>query len=435
MRYSRYAFVPLLGLVLALAGPARAAEAPVEAMAKFIARQQALQSATAKALQADADTSIAEPTGTGSKPCLDSDADGLSDCAESDTGTFVGFNDTGTSPHNPDTDGDGLRDGDEVFGTANGLDLPALGVSPLRRDLLLEYDWFNDDRECAPHTHRPSPGTMARVRAMFAAAPVKNRDGSTGINLIQDYGQGSPFSGGNEILGYDPVLPGTFDQNIRTKHFAANRNGYFHYVLMAHKYNGGSNSSGYAEVVGDDMIVTLGCSGGVEMYVANTIAHELGHNLGLYHGGFEPCNGKPNYNSLMNYRYQFSGIDTQCIASGNASAADFSRGTRLPLDENAIDERVGVCGSPAIDWNFNGTLEPSVAQDLNAQYNNVCGPEPMRTLDDFDDWNGITFAGVLSQHPAVKSLQEEVACGGAPAPAGLERSAAAGHDHVASSAH
>lgn len=31
--------------------------------------------------------------------------------------------------------------------------------------------------------------------------------------------------------------------------------------------------------------------------------HELGHTLGLYHGGDEAVNFKPNYISIMNYLY------------------------------------------------------------------------------------------------------------------------------------
>jgi hypothetical protein len=44
----------------------------------------------------------------------DLDCDGLPDAVETDTGTYNGPTDTGTDPHNPDTDGDGLEDGEEV---------------------------------------------------------------------------------------------------------------------------------------------------------------------------------------------------------------------------------------------------------------------------------------------------------------------------------
>lgn len=45
---------------------------------------------------------------------LDSDQDGLLDHIETNTGVYVDENDTGTDPENDDTDGDGVKDGDEV---------------------------------------------------------------------------------------------------------------------------------------------------------------------------------------------------------------------------------------------------------------------------------------------------------------------------------
>lgn len=407
------------GIVALLAGvvvaPASADEASV-ALADFMARRQETQRLAAEAFAAmPLPPAVAEKAGE--KPCGDSDGDGLSDCVETGTGVFRNRYDTGTSRSNPDTDGDGLRDGDEVLGVA-GLDLPALGVSPLRKDLLLEYDWVDDANDCGAHSHKPTPGVLARVAQVFASAPVANPDGSTGIHVVQDEGQGGALVGGNRLDGVPAVLPGTFDathREIKRKHFGVARSGYFHYVVLAHRYAGGSNSSGYAEIVGDDALVTLYCFATNDAYVANTIVHEVGHNLGLLHGGFESCNGKPSYSSLMNYRYQFAGVDAQCTGNGSASSANFSSGGRMPLDENAIDERVGVCGSPAVDWNGNGVVEPVVAFDLNPSYNADCG-SPMRVLDDFDDWSNLEFSGVLDGTYNLKSVQTEVACGGAPAP-------------------
>lgn len=345
----------------------------------------------------------------------DRDADRLADCHETGTGRYLSPQDTGTSPDVSDTDGDGLLDGDEVLGTAEGLALPALGVSPLRRDILLEYDWFDTTQECGAISHRPSAGAMARVTEMFAAAPVTNPDGSTGINVVHDYGQGGAFVGGNRIEGYSAVLPGRLDATyyaIRNANYDAERLGYFHYVLMAHRYDNGSNSSGYAEVVGDDMIVSLYCANS-DVNVGNTIAHELGHNLGLDHGGFEACNGKPNYNSIMNYRYQFAGVDRTCTSVGSMNTADFSAGDRMALDENALDEPRGVCGSQPVDWNDDGNLETGLALDVNADYGASCGGAKTE-LEDFADWDNVTFAGVLDKHGLLKSVQRETGCAGAP---------------------
>jgi len=45
---------------------------------------------------------------------IDTDADGLCDSVETNTGVYQTSRDTGTDPRNPDTDGDGLTDGEEV---------------------------------------------------------------------------------------------------------------------------------------------------------------------------------------------------------------------------------------------------------------------------------------------------------------------------------
>jgi len=62
-----------------------------------------------------------EPRGDGSDydigadEYVDTDSDGLPDCVETGTGIYVDETDTGTDPSNPDTDTDGLADGDEVY--------------------------------------------------------------------------------------------------------------------------------------------------------------------------------------------------------------------------------------------------------------------------------------------------------------------------------
>jgi hypothetical protein len=334
-------------------------------------------------------------------PCVlgfDSDGDRLDNCYETNSGTFVSATDTGTDPNDADTDGDGIIDGDEVLGTTGGLDLPAMGTSPLRRDILIEYDWFDDALECAAHSHRPTVNALARVAAAFAAAPVVNPDGSTGINVIGDRGQGGVFTGGNLIADADGVLTAGVDDpeyvSLKAANFDPNRSGYFHYVILPHRYGTNSTSSGQAELPGDDMIVSLYCFGS-DGNVANTIMHELGHNLSLRHGGFQNCNYKPNYNSVMNYLYQFSGVDSNCTPPGDA-VLDYSIGDRIDLDENNLDENMGVCGAPLWDWNGNSVIETGVVLDLNSADPfelPFCG-NLLTILQDYDDWGNLYFLGL-----------------------------------------
>jgi hypothetical protein len=151
------------------------------------------------------------------------------------------------------------------------------------------------------------------------------------------------------------------------------------------------------------MMVTLACLGSTSN-VARTIAHELGHNLDLLHGGDTVCNGKPNYNSVMNYRFQFTGIDTDCNGSGDA-ITDSSIGARPELDENGLVEAAGTCGEIAKDWNVSGSIEVNpVVADINdfgagQIYENnqptSCGGV-LTVLQDFYDWAASNLALVSS---------------------------------------
>ena len=64
---------------------------------------------------------------------------------------------------------------------------------------------------------------------------------------------------------------------------------------------------------------------------------QIGHQLGLHHGGRKPLNGIPIYPSLMNYAYNYQ-------LGGKRGSTDFSRGhlAGLSLDERALAERVPV---------------------------------------------------------------------------------------------
>ena len=344
----------------------------------------------------------------------DTDGDRLPDCAETNTNVYVSQTNTGTDPNNPDTDGDYLDDGDEVLGTLLGLQLPQMGVSALRKDMLVEYDWFDDALDCGGHSHRTTLAALTMVTTAFANAPVQNPDGSTGITFIHDYGQGGVFTGGNMIADANGVLAGGVNnsefQNYKVANFDANRHGYFHYTILPHRYNTNSSSSGQAELPGDDMIVSLYCAGG-DRNVAHTIVHELGHNLNLRHGGFENTNWKPNYNSVMNYKYQFPGADNNCTPPGDA-VLNYSLGDRLTLDENNLDETQGVCGNlgPGWDWNGNGN-----ATDVGLTFDiNVDGADNgdgiLGTLQDSNDWAAVIFSGLASGDGAFLLANEVMSC-------------------------
>lgn len=349
----------------------------------------------------------------------DADSDRLPDCIESGSLVFVSPSNPGTLPNNADTDGDGIRDGDEVLGSAGGYDLPGLGVNPLRRDILIEFDWFDDALECGAHSHRPTVGAIQKVITAFATAPTTNPNGTTGVNLIADYGQGGVFTGGNLVGDPDGVLSTGVNGSEFIAHKNANqpaeRRPYFHYSLHPHRYNVSSSSSGQAELPGNDLVVSLYCAGS-DQNVANTIVHELGHNLLLRHGGFEDTNYKPNYNSVMNYRYQFPGVDNDCTPPGNG-VLSYSTGVRIPLNESNLDERDGICGlgnGPSIDWNGDGdVIDFAFTWDINRDFASV-GDNLYSALSDYNDWGNLYFLGLLSGDGAFVIAREIVSCPAVP---------------------
>ena len=73
---------------------------------------------------------------------------------------------------------------------------------------------------------------------------------------------------------------------------------------------------------------------------AGTFMHELGHGLGLGHGGNTKYNNKPNYPSVMSYAYQTTGVIKNVSGSYVAGNFDYSSGTLATLDETALRETV-----------------------------------------------------------------------------------------------
>ncbi len=338
---------------------------------------------------------------TGDCPDLtDFDGDRLPDFVETDNGLFVDAFSTGSDPFNADTDDDGLDDGDEVLGTLDGVGFP--GASPVYRDIYVECDWFAGTFEGRVEDYRPTPGVEARIADAFALASSSNPYGQVdGINLHLDYGQGNGFDGGNQLPGQPVFLLFDSDFNqYKAAHFDPNRKGYYHYAIFANRYNSPANrSSGIAELNGDDFMVTM-VDYNSTVNMANTIAHELGHNLGLRHGGFEARNRKPNYNSVMNYRHQFPGIDITGNARGDG-VLDYSHGFNIDLDESALIDADGVNGVFAIDWNRNGVMDP-LPYGANINCNSVfsfqdcgvlsnCYDNTCDVLRDHDDWGNINW--------------------------------------------
>ena len=120
-------------------------------------------------------------------------------------------------------------------------------------------------------------------------------------------------------------------------------------------------------------------NGGTDGEKIGTFAHELGHNLGLTHGGSDNTNFKPNHLSIMNYFFQTDGV----LRDGKR-VYDYQRFALPTLKEYQLREGKGLGGSPglrgyttafwlthdkaqpvpgagAIDWDQNGRIDSSPA--------------------------------------------------------------------------
>jgi hypothetical protein len=327
-----------------------------------------------------------------------------------------------------DMDGDGLWDdwetrgidwdGNFIIDRLRGENFGARSFYD-HKDLFVEVDYmaqcsdteFDGERSVgcdsdnstvfsADFNHTPNPAALDRVKEAFAASPVPNPDGETGIRLVFDVSDAVPHK---DILAPDDdPCPADLDDKriscmllseVKARFFPGRSgDGLSSYArFFTHRYmvNGHSHSpseikglsgdspelgssGGLSELPGDDFMVTRG-EWGTSFFEGNekqnasnyavTTMHEFGHALSLTHGGRTDNDGrtdsngdvvpnlnyKPNYLSVMNYAYS-GGQGIPTIVDSDeifAEILDYSRNALPTLDENSLDEADGI-GSPEI---------------------------------------------------------------------------------------
>ncbi len=211
-----------------------------------------------------------------------------------------------------------------------------------------------------------------------------NGDGIPDIGALGALDRGTP-GGGNQVAEDPDLNPVCDDLNaIRSTNFNTVRRGIFYYVLFGHRYGAGS-SSGWGGCPGaaivtlgdpgwDTVTTPLGPSGqpvkGTIAQHVGTLLHELGHQLGLSHGGGDGVNNKPNYLSIMSYSFQVDGIPFDLDGDGIAdrlTGIDYDQDGQpdrarfmyscdqfATLNESSLVEATGVLGAIGLggSWCF-----------------------------------------------------------------------------------
>ena len=290
-----------------------------------------------------------------------------------------------------DGDNDSLLDSWETGGypapSGATIDIAAMGADKWRKTILVEADWIA--------AAAPQAGIWATIETMFDDAPVLNPDGSSGIDILIDRGQGGAFNGGGTVLadhttmdfGPNPAPNYTDFFTYKNGSFANDRLNIFHYGVFGRARPNGS--SGRGEVWGNDFMVTF-----VNFAVwaqavaqAGTFAHELGHNLGLTHGNLNNTPAqwnevrKPNFPTTMSYRYQFPGVSVDCDFASEGIHT-YSQGMMARINEANVNENNGICDNASLDMNADGNI--SIGQmDTSADGDNT------DIHDDFDQWGNL----------------------------------------------
>lgn len=354
---------------------------------------------------------------------LDSDSDGILDCWESQ-GDGI------------DVNADGIID----------LDLYAKGARPDHKDIFVEVDYM--------FSFTPGDQTLPMVKNAFAKIKnryVNNPDHNDGINLFA------------ELNSDDlPIPDSTWTTNWWENFFAVKKQFFgtdaeradpnaanildakrlvYRYCIFADRFSP-TGFSGLAELNdgmgGNDFMVTLGAFAPItEDLQAGTFMHELGHTLGLHHGGGDDENFKPNYYSVMSYVWQAPQFASH--QQGLGWTLNYSTAALTTLDETRLVESQGLGAQPndfptvifpyngpadkrrtgvlypgtAVDWDGDGDSTGYAAMTIDVNYfdhSDTTSRNPGNILRGYADWPNLKYNFRLSSEfkdPTLAELQQK----------------------------
>ena len=348
----------------------------------------------------------------------DNDADGICDSWETSSGLKVSLDGGVTSytyacspllddPQSP------------LIDPANTVECP----SPLHKDVYVEVDYMTN--------HHPDDTALLDVIKAYKKMNIYlhiqvNEDLGFHSTLTQYYTP-TTIPAGYDYHDFQSLKKAFFGTSTERSLCPASgecvpltdKSFVFHYGIFLHELADAAGSSGYAEIGGNDLAITMGpfpAHVGTHDQQAAAFMHELGHNLNLRHGGNEDLNCKPNYPSIMSYTYMFpkssggfidgrilnysgwkySAISESKLYEGTTKSitvgAPISTVLGYYLGGTTKDPTVVTTGS-VIDWDRNGLATPS-GYALNVHYMTPiadCHDTTTRTLYGYNDWANLAF--------------------------------------------
>jgi hypothetical protein len=349
----------------------------------------------------------------GTPDLTDTDGDGLLDCWEKPSLASAG---AGGQPC-IDHDGDGVCDLRLCVDSGDGK--ATVCADPYRKDVFVEVDWLQGHQpdqpaitavinrfEVAPVANPVNPNTLTSIAGIRLHVQVNEvlKNGPTRsasviphtstTNHLMAFEPYTAAATGANVLDFDQLKGnnfGTIDERENPKALAAKRQA-FRYMIFGHLLVGLAGTSGAAEVHGNDGIVTLGAATsrnshniGTADEQAGTFMHELGHLLGLRHGGGDFVGCKPNYLSVMNYTRQFPSRPIPADI-WRSKALDFSPSKLPDLNKSILIETVGINAPAEVAANNVTVFGPSTSAGV---YKSTSGAV---------DWNrnNLTSAAIIS---------------------------------------
>jgi uncharacterized membrane protein len=335
-----------------------------------------------------------------------------------------------------DTDCDGLPDQWEKDGVKDGngnviLDLPAMGADYLHKDIFVYVDYM--ERPGFPgHSHKPFQESLDLVKDPFrnaginlhiklAPTPLKETDA---LKILGDPSHCAVDTPSSRCV--DKEL-----NNLRNNSMPENYRYAFRYALFGHSFSMpkacGGRTTGISGIApGTNILMAIPTTLKTIAWESGTFMHELGHTLGLLHGGKDDnIDYKPNYPSVMNHQWQLGlrqfGVDQRIL--------DYSWEALQPLiEDSGLKEYAGIVldstsryinyhfplyrarplclstitfqgyhpvrANQGIDWNCDGITNQSdkVKENINIDIDADCKSTPVySTLKGNTDWDKLEF--------------------------------------------